>query len=54
METGKRRLAGDIARTATSDEVKYLRSEARDLKECVADLTLENRLLQKKHDRGWR
>jgi len=47
MEAGKRRLAGDTARAATSDEVKDLRSEARDLKECVADLTLENRLLKK-------
>ncbi|WP_148309194.1 IS3 family transposase [Sphingopyxis fribergensis] len=52
MEAGKRRLAGDTARAATTDEVKGLRREARDLKECVADLTLENRLL-KKHDRGW-
>jgi transposase len=47
MEAGKRRLAGDTARAATSDEVKELRREARDLKECVADLTLENRLLKK-------
>jgi transposase len=27
--------------------VKGLRSEARELKECVAELTLENRLLKK-------
>ena len=47
MEAGKRRLAGDTARSATTDEVKGLRHEARDLKECVADLTLENRLLKK-------
>ena len=33
MEAGKRRLAGDTARTATTDEVKDLRREARDLKE---------------------
>ncbi|WP_394692830.1 IS3 family transposase [Hyphobacterium sp.] len=52
MEAGKRRLAGDTARAATSAEVKDLRHQARDLKECVADLTLENRLL-KKHDCGW-
>ena len=44
---GKRRLAGDTARAATSDEVKDLRREAGALKECVADLTLENRLLKK-------
>ena len=47
MEAGKRRLAGDTARAATTDEVKGLRREARDLKECVADLTIENRLLKK-------
>lgn len=35
------------ARQATSPEVKDLRSEAMALKECVADLTLENRLLKK-------
>jgi len=53
LEAGKRRLAGDTARAATSDEVKDLRREAQALKEVVADLTLENRLLKKKHDRGW-
>ena len=53
MEAGKRRLAGDTARAATTDEVKDLRREAGALKECVADLTLENRLLKKKHSRGW-
>jgi hypothetical protein len=42
-----RRLAGDTARAATSDEVKDLRREAQALKEVVADLTLENRLLKK-------
>ncbi len=47
MEAGKKRLAGDITREASTDEVKELRREARDLKECVADLTLENRLLKK-------
>jgi transposase len=47
LEAGKRRLSGDTARQATSPEVKGLRSEALALKECVADLTLENRLLKK-------
>ena len=47
MEAGKRRLAGDTARAATSGEVQDLRRESRALKECVADLTLENRLLKK-------
>ena len=47
MEAGKKRLAGDTARQATSPEVKELRAEASALKEAVADLTLENRLLKK-------
>src|ERR1700691_5996515 len=47
LEAGKRRLAGDTARAATSGEVKDLRREASALKEVVADLTLENRLLKK-------
>ena len=47
LEAGKRRLAGDTARAATSGEVKDLRREAQALKEVVADLTLENRLLKK-------
>ena len=47
LEAGKRRLAGDTARAATSDEVKELRREASALKEVVADLPLENRLLKK-------
>ena len=50
MEAGKCRLAGDTARAATTDEVKVLRREARDLKEVVAEQTSELRLL-KKHDR---
>lgn len=47
MEAGKKRLAGDTVRAATSDEVKELRREARDLKEVVAEQTLELRLLKK-------
>ena len=47
LEAGKKRLAGDTAREATSDEVRTLRREASALKEVVADLTLENRLLKK-------
>lgn len=47
LEAGKRRLSGDTERQATSPEVKDLRSEALSLKECVAELTLENRLLKK-------
>jgi transposase len=42
MEAGKRRLAGDTARAATSGDVQDLRREARALKECVADLHLDS------------
>jgi hypothetical protein len=38
---------GDTARAATSDEVKILRKETRDLKEVVAEQALELRLLKK-------
>jgi len=47
LEAGKQRLAGDSVRAATSDEVKDLRKEARDLKEALAEQMLENRLLKK-------
>ena len=47
LEAGKKRLAGDTARQATTNEVRDLKREARDLKELVAELSLENRLLKK-------
>ena len=47
LEAGKNRLAGDTAREATSEEVKGLRQEALGLKEAVAELLMENRLLKK-------
>jgi transposase len=47
LEAGKRRLAGDTARAATTDEVKDLRREAQELKEVVAEQALELRLLKK-------
>lgn len=47
LEAGKRRLAGDTARAATSSEVIDLRQEARQLKEVVAEQALELRLLKK-------
>ena len=47
LEAGKRRLAGDTTRAATTDEVKELRQEARALKEVVAEQALELRLLKK-------
>ena len=67
MEAGKKRLAGDTARAANTDEVKALHREAKDLKEVVAEQTLELRLLKKsmlgdgddhelgmQHQRNWR
>jgi transposase len=47
LEAGKKRLAGDTARDATSDEVKDIRAELRQLKEALAETLLENRLLKK-------
>ena len=47
LEAGKKRLSGDTAREATSDEVRSLRRETRDLKEALAETLLENRLLKK-------
>jgi len=46
MEAGKKRLAGDTAREATSDEVKQLRAESSALKETLGELLMENRLLK--------
>ena len=47
LEAGKRRLAGDTARAATTGEVKDLRRQAQELKEVVAQQALELRLLKK-------
>ena len=47
LEAGKKRLAGDTARAATSNEVKDLRRESRELKGVVAEQALELRLLKK-------
>jgi transposase len=47
LEAGKRRLAGDTARAATSNEVRDLRRQAQELKEVVAEQALELRLLKK-------
>ena len=47
LEAGKKRLAGDTARQASTGEVKDLKREMRDMKELVAELSLENRLLKK-------
>jgi transposase len=47
LEAGKRRLAGDAKRQATSSEVTGLRQENQQLKELVADLSLKNVVLKK-------
>ncbi len=47
LEAGKKRLAGDTVREATSTEVKDLRKENTELKQVVAELALSNRLLKK-------
>lgn len=47
LEAGKRRLAGDTKRQATSSEVTGLRQENQQLKELVADLSLKNVVLKK-------
>jgi len=54
LEAGKKRLNGDMVREATSGEVKFLRSENRELKEVVAEMTLKNRVLKKRSDGSWR
>jgi transposase len=47
LEAGRKRLAGDIEREATSGEVQTLREQAVQLKEALAEAMLENRLLKK-------
>jgi transposase len=47
LEAGKSRLAGDIKRQATSEDVDDLRAENEQLKQLVAELALKNRVLKK-------
>lgn len=47
MESGKKRLNGDTQREANSTEVSELRKENTQLKEAVAELLLQNRILKK-------
>lgn len=47
MEAGKKRLAGDTAREASTSEVTAMRKESSQLKELLAETMLENRLLKK-------
>ncbi len=47
LEAGKKRLVGDTSREATAPEVTDLRKENTRLKQLVAEMVLENRLLKK-------
>ena len=47
MEAGKRRLNGDTMREANTSEVKDLKDQNLELKEIVAELSLEVRSLKK-------
>ena len=47
LEAGKKRLLGDTTREATSTEVADVRKNVAALKQVVAELVLENRLLKK-------
>ena len=47
LEAGKKRLSGDIKRQANSTEVYYLKQENNDLKQLVAELSLDLRRTKK-------
>jgi len=47
LYAGKRQLTGDTIREAGSEEVKGLRAENEELKQAVAELLLNNRVLKK-------
>ena len=47
LDSGKKRLTGDIKRQATTNEVSSLKDENAQLKELVAELSLRNRILKK-------
>ncbi len=47
LEAGKKRLAGDTVREASTDEVSGLKKENNDLKQAVAQLYLRNDWLKK-------
>ena len=56
LEAGKQRLVGNTKRQATSDEVVELRRENEQLKQLVAELALNNRVLKKSvlgSENGW-
>jgi transposase len=47
LEAGKKRLKRDTTREANSSEVSELRAENEQLKQLVAELNLQNRMLKK-------
>ena len=47
LEAGKARLAGDTKREATREDVKQIRQENEQLKQLVAEMALNNRMLKK-------
>ena len=47
LEAGKKRLSGDTVREANSSDVTGLRDENSQLKQLVAELSLNNRMLKK-------
>lgn len=50
LEAGKKRLAGDTTREATSDEVAELRKENQALKVILADLVVRYDIVKKSLD----
>jgi transposase len=47
LEAGKKRLMGDTAREANSNEVSGLKKENEHLKQLVAEIALKNRVFKK-------
>ena len=47
LEAGKKRLSGDTERNANTEEVKELREQNVDLKDLVAELSIEVKVLKK-------
>jgi len=50
LEAGKKRLAGDVTREATSDEVAELKKENQALKVILADLVVRYDIVKKSLD----
>jgi Transposase and inactivated derivatives len=50
MEAGKHRLEGNTLREANTSEVQQLKKENSQLKELVAEISLENKIIKKSID----